>query len=166
MLTEVDAADQLAHDDEIHALRGDIRAQRAGARKLLEHVRRADVAVEVHCAAQLQQALFGTVFRRLRVPLRAADRAEQHTVAGKADLARALRQRHAELVDGAAAHGRLGIAEAVAEFLGRRVEHGDGLLHNLRADAVSPDHGDGLFHVSAPPFRAGRPSGRRCGSCP
>ena len=31
---------------------------------------------------------------------------------------------------------------------------------------VSPDHGDGLFHVRVPPFHAGRPSGRRCGSCP
>ena len=38
----------------------------------------------------------------------------------------------------------------MAEFGGHGVQHPDGLLHNLGADAVAPDHRNVLVHWAAP----------------
>ena len=80
VLAEVHAADELAHDDEVDAAFRDVGAQRAGGGELGEHLRRAHVRVEAHALAQLEQTALGTVGGGLIVPLRAADRTEQHAV--------------------------------------------------------------------------------------
>ena len=80
MLAEVHAADELAHDDEVDAAFRDVGAQRAGGGELGEHLGGAHVRIETHALAQLEQTALGTVGGGLIVPLRAADRTEQHAV--------------------------------------------------------------------------------------
>ena len=80
VLAEVHAADELAHDDEVDAAFRDVSAQRAGGGELGEHLGGAHVRVETHALAQLEQTALGTVGGGLVVPLRAADRTEQHAV--------------------------------------------------------------------------------------
>ena len=80
VLAEVHAADELAHDDEVDAAFRDVSAQRAGGGELGEHLGGAHICVEAHALAQLEQTALGTVGGGLIVPLRAADRTEQHAV--------------------------------------------------------------------------------------
>ena len=86
VLAEVHAADELAHNDKVDAVCRDVGAQWAGGGELGEHLRGADIRVEPHALAQLEQTALGTVGGGLIVPLRAADRTEQHAVRVAADL--------------------------------------------------------------------------------
>ena len=121
VLAEVHAADEFAHDDEVDAVCRDVSAQRAGGGELGEHLRRAHVRVEAHALAQLEQTALGTVGGGLIVPLRAADRTEQHAVRAAAGLKARIRQRHAEFVNGVAAHRRVDVGEGVAKLRGHGV---------------------------------------------
>ena len=121
MLAEVHAADELAHDDEVDAAFRDVGAQRAGGGELGEHLGGAHICVETHALAQLEKATLGTVGGGLVVPLRAADRAEQHAVRAAAGLKAQIRQRHAEFIDGVAAHRRVDVGEGVAKLRGHGV---------------------------------------------
>ncbi len=59
MLAEVDAADQLTHNDEVNALSTMDLFQRAGVRQLRPDLGRAVVGIQAHARAQAQQSLLG-----------------------------------------------------------------------------------------------------------
>ena len=70
--TKVDAADELAHDDDVHALRDGRLERRVGEQRVGREVRRADVGVEAERLAQREQARLGAHFA-VDAPLGAAD---------------------------------------------------------------------------------------------
>ena len=104
LLAEVDAAGELAHDEQVGAL-DDARAS-AGSRRssAVDGPHRAQVRVQARALAQAEQALLGA--RRVgvgRVPLRAADGREQDGVGRAAGGERLVGQRGAVGVDRRAA---------------------------------------------------------------
>ena len=103
LVAEVDAAGQLAHDEQVGA--GDpLRAQRARVEQRRARPDRAQVGVQAEALAEAEQALLGA--RRVgvgRVPLRPADGAEQHGVGVAAGLEHLVGERGAVLVDRGAA---------------------------------------------------------------
>ena len=77
---EVDAAGELAHDEQVGAL-DQLALERAGVVERRQRAHRAQVRVQAERLAQAEQALLGPRRGRVgRVPLRAADRGEQHGV--------------------------------------------------------------------------------------
>ena len=69
---KVDAADELAHDDDVHALRDGRLERRVGEERVGGEVGRPDVGVEAERLAQGEQAGFGAHFAG-DAPLGAAD---------------------------------------------------------------------------------------------
>jgi len=67
-LTKVDAADQLAHDHDVHALHH-LALEAGRVNELRQHRRRAQVGEALQARAQLQQAALRPQLRRQRVPL-------------------------------------------------------------------------------------------------
>ena len=84
-LAEVEPARELAHHQQVDAL-DHLAAQRRGVDQRREHLRRAQVREQAELLADAQQPLLGPHVDGQRVPLRAADGAQQHGAA----LARAL----------------------------------------------------------------------------
>jgi hypothetical protein len=81
---EVDATRQLAHDQQIRPAHP-LRAQRARVQQGVDDAHRAQVREQLEALAETQQALLGPRRARVRrVPLRAADCAEQDRVRGAA----------------------------------------------------------------------------------
>ena len=146
VIAEVHAADQLTHDDEVDALRHDLRLQGAGRGQLGPDLGRAVVGVQAHAGAQAQQALLRALLTGQALPLGAAHGTQQDAVGGQALVQLVLGQRVAVLVNGFAAHGSVGVVEGVAVLFGHLVKHADGLLDDLRAGAVAPDDSNVLFH--------------------
>ena len=106
-LAEIDAARQLAHDHQVEP--GDelaLQARCVGER--LEDHRRAQIGEQVHLLAQLEEAALGLQFERQLLPFRAADRAEQHGVAGERLLQGRFGQRGAVSIVGGTADQVLG----------------------------------------------------------
>ena len=102
-VAEVDAAGELAHDQQVGAL-DPLAPQRAGVEQRLAGPHRAQVGEQAQALAQAQQPLLGP--RRVGVgglPLRAADRAEQDRVGLAAGLEHLVGQRRAVGVDRGAA---------------------------------------------------------------
>ena len=141
LLAEVDAAGELAHDEQVGAL-DDLAPQRAGVQQRLDGAHRAQVRVQAEGLAQPEQPLLGARRVRVgRVPLRAADGGEQHRVGLAARGQGLVGQRGPVGVDRRAAERVLGegeVAEA-REDLERR--GGD-----LGADPVPWKHGDAHGH--------------------
>ena len=111
LLAEVDAAGELAHDEQVGAL-DDLAAQRAGVVERRQRADRAQVRVQAQALAQAEQALLGA--RRVgvgRVPLRAADGGEQHGVGAAAGGEDLVGQRDAVGVDRRAAEQVLLVGE-------------------------------------------------------
>ena len=131
-LAEVDAAGELADDQQVGA--GDaVLAQRAGAHQRRARPHRAQVRVEAHAFAQAEQALLGArVVGVRRVPFGTADRTEEDRIGGLAGVQHLIRQGDPVLVDRAAAHQPLVVAE-----LAERVEHFAGGADDLGTDPVS-----------------------------
>ena len=152
VLAEVGAADQLTHHQEVDALLHDFGAQGAGVLQLGDHLGGAQVGVQLHAGTQGQQALLGTDGGIDGIPLGAADGRQQSAVAGQAGGKAALRQGHAEGVDGVAAHGSFLINKGMTELGGNRIQNRDGLSHDFGADAVTPDDCNSLFHGRSPHF--------------
>ena len=150
MLAEVNVAGQLAADENVEAVADDFRLDRAGISERLVHLRRAQVDEQAQCGAQTEQRLLRTLFTRNLVPLRAADRAEQHGIRVLADLDGLIGQRDAVLVDRAAACEDLLEIELVAELLADLIEHEHSLGYDLRADAVTLDNSNIVFHGIMP----------------
>ena len=138
---EVDAAGEFADDQDVQ-VRDQFLLQRRCVGERREQQRRAQVREQVEAGAQPQQALLRALLHRQVVPLRAAHRAEQNGVGGACRFQRLRRQRRAVLVDGAAAHVRVGEVEVEAE----RVEHAHRVRHDLGADAVAWDDEDAMRH--------------------
>ena len=141
-VAEVDAAGQLADDQQVGALDA-LALQRAGVQQRRQRLDRAQVGVQPQALAQPEQSLLGP--RRVgvgRVPLRAADRAEQHRVGGAALLQHLVGERGAVGVDRGAA---------------------DQVLVDLDAAELVEQLGRGGADLGADPVagRAGRPSAIR-----
>ncbi len=81
-LAEIDAAGELADDHHVEPA-DDLRLQRRGIDERIEDHRRPQVGEQRQVLAQAQQAALGLLGERQRVPLRAADGAEQHGIGGE-----------------------------------------------------------------------------------
>ena len=165
VIAEVDAADQLTHDDEIDALCHDLRLQGAGRSQLGPDLRGAVVGVQAHARAEAEQTLFGPLLTGQTLPLGAADGTQQDAVRRKALVQLVLGEGVAVLVDGLAAHGCVGVVEGVAVLFGDLIEDADRLLDDLRAGAVAPDDSNVFFHngsfMQNSPSRFSRQTPRR-----
>jgi len=144
-LSEVRAARQLAHEQDVHAFE-QVGAQRGvpGQRGIDLH--RAQVGEQVEVLAQLEQALLRADRRGGVGPLRPADRAEQHGVGALAGGQRVVGERVPYGVDGAAAHHAFVVGEGVPVALGDAVEHAPRLRDDLRADPVAGESHDRCLH--------------------
>ena len=139
-LAEVDAAGQLAHDEQVDAL-DDLAPQRRGIGEPGDDGRGPQVREEAEILADAQQPLLGAHVDGERVPLRPADRAEQHRPAVAADVDDLVAQRRAVGVDRGAADQLLDELEREALPGRDRLEHAAGLHDHLGADAVSGQQG-------------------------
>ena len=147
VIAEVHAADQLTHDDEVDALRHDLRASggwpgpAAGqilAGRLLEYrpmpARRRSRPFSGRCSPGRPSHL-------------GPPTAPSRTLSAARHLSSSCwGSGVAVLVNGFAAHGGVGVVEGVAVLFGHLVKHADGLLDDLRAGAVAPDDSNVLFH--------------------
>ena len=136
-LAEIDAARQLAHNEDVELVADDAVFNRRSALQRLKNFSRPQVRIQPQRAADAEQSRLRALAAGQGIPLPAADRAEQHGIRLFAGLHRLLRQRLACCIDCAASHELLVIGKAEAEFLSRRVEHLDGLRHNFRADPIA-----------------------------
>ena len=152
VLAEVDAADELTHDDEVDALGHDLGLEGAGRGQLGPDLGRAVVGVQAHAGAQAQQALFRALLPGQALPFGAAHGTQQHAVGGQALVQLVLGQGVAVFVDGLAAHCGVGVVEGVAVLFGHLIENAEGLLHDLGAGAVAPDDSNVFFHSYGHPF--------------
>jgi hypothetical protein len=103
-LAEIDAADQFADEHDVQA-RDQIALQAGGVGQGFEAIGGAQVGEHVHRLAQAQQAGFRAQVARGARPLRAADGAHQHRVAGDGPVADLVQQRRAVGVIAGAAIG-------------------------------------------------------------
>ena len=158
MLSEVNAANQLPDNDKINSLVHNGLLQGRGIRQLRPDLGRTVVGVNAHAGSEPQQALFGTHIAGNIIPLRAANGTQQHTVGSAALVQLPLGQRIAILIDGAAAHIHIGIGKFVTVEVSHLIQHQQCLIHDLRADAVTANHCNILFHGLTPP--SARPAGR------
>ena len=114
------------------------------------HLRRAQIDEQTQCGAQTEQRLLRALCARNIVPLRAAYRAEQHGIRILADLDGFIGQRDAVLVDRAAACEDFLKMKLVAELFTDLIEHEHSLGYDLRADAVTLDNSNIVFHGIMP----------------
>ena len=149
LLAEVDAADQLAHDDEVSAL-DKLGLQRRILDERVSDLHGTQIRVKAETLPKTQNRLFRAQSRLYRIPLVAADSAEEHAVRRLRGGERRLRQRRAVLVISRAARIMLLIGERQMELFRRLFQHGDGCIRDFPADAVARYHYDLLFHQSAP----------------
>ena len=146
VLAEVDASDQLTHNDEVNTLVNDGLFQRGSVRQLRPDLGRAVVGVEAHARAQTQQPLLGALVAGQSLPLGAADGTEQDTVRAFALFQLGCRQRITEFVDGFAAHVGAGVGEGVAVPGRDLIQDAHRLGHDLGAGAVAVDQSDVFVH--------------------
>ena len=149
LLAEVDAADELAHDDEVSAL-DKLGLQRRVLDERVGDLHGAQIRVETKPLSEPQDRLFGAQCRLHLVPLVAADSAEEHAVRRLRCSERFLGQRRAVLVVRRAARIMRLVGERQMKFFRRLLQHGNSCIRDLPADAVACDHHDLLFHQSAP----------------
>ena len=153
-LAEVDAAGQLADDQEIGA-GDDLRLERGGVRQHGVQLRGAQVGVQAQLLAQAQQRALRAHVVGQAVPLGAAHGAEENRVARLRELERLLGKRPAGLVDGGAARVGRAELEGVAVLRGDLFEDLHGLRHDLGPDPVAGQDCDARLHVfSSPAWRA------------
>ena len=138
-LAEVNAAGQFADDHDVEAL-DDLGLQRGGIDQRVEHLGRAQVGEEVHLLAQAQQAALGLLAEIGGVPLRAADRTEQHGIGLEGGLHGVVAERHAVLVERGATDQVLGDVEADRALLAHPGNDLADFVHHLGADAVAGQH--------------------------
>jgi hypothetical protein len=135
-LAEIDAAGELAQDDDVEPFHHLALEARGFGERRVAH-RRPDVGEQAEVLAQPQQARLRAHVIRHRVPFRPADRAEDHRVGGLGLGHRVVGDRDAVGVVAAAAHQPLFGLEAVGAAI---VEEPDDLLHlghHFGTDAVA-----------------------------
>jgi hypothetical protein len=131
-LAEIDAAGQFADEHDVQA-RDQLALEAGGVGQGLEAIGRAQVGVDVHRLAQVQQAGFRAQVARGAGPLRAADRAHQHRVAGQGRVADLVGQgRAVGVVAGAAVDPLLDV-----QVGGQDLGHPAHLGADLGADPVA-----------------------------
>ena len=162
-LAEIDAAGQFAHDHQIEP--GDeLALQARGVGQRVEHHRRPQIGEQVHLLAQPQDAALGLQFERQAVPFRAADRAEQHRVAGDRLGQGLVGQRHA---DASSRRRRRPAPRLISKLRDvapvEKLDHAHDLAHDLRADAVAGQHQD--FAVGARVWATAQAPGRIMPNC-
>ena len=142
---EVDATGEFADEEQIDALE-DLGLERRRIAQRRQHRDGPQVGVDAEFGAQAQQRGLGP-HRRVRTPLRSADRAEQDGVRGKAARKRMRRQSVAVRVDRRSAEGKVFERELVATGALDGLQHAQTLGHHLGADAIAPKHRDARLHA-------------------
>ena len=140
-IAKVDAADELAHDDEVDAL-DEFRLQRRVLDERIGHLDWAQVGIEAEVLAQAEDGLLGAQGRVDIVPLVAADSTEENAVRRLTRLDRILRQRRAELVVGRAAGILIGVGKPKAELLVDLLEDFYRRIRDFLADTIARYHCD------------------------
>ena len=142
---EVDAAGELADEEQIDALE-DLGLERRGVAQRRQHRDGPQVGVDAEFGAQTQQRGLRT-HRRVRPPLRTADRAEQDGVGRETSGEGVGRQTVAVRVDGGAAERQVFERELVAAETLHSLQYTQALGHHLGADAVPAEHRDARLHA-------------------
>jgi hypothetical protein len=149
LVAEIDAAGQLAHDQQVHA--GEqMRLDRCRAKCGRMRCHRTQVGVKAQCLAQGEQALF-RAHAGVRVrPLRPAHRTQQYGIGVLAGVQRLLRQRRAAGINGGAANQVMLEVEAMAEVACHRSQHVNGGCGDFRTNAVTGQDNDFSMHGAIP----------------
>ncbi len=142
---EVDAAGELAHEQQIDA-RHDVALEGRGIGKRGVHGDGTQVGERPQLLAQPQQTALRAQRRIGRRPLRAANGAEQHRIGCQTGGQGGRRQGIAVRLDGSAAEGQGGELEIVAEALRNRLKAGAAGSGHLRADAITRQHRHARLH--------------------
>ena len=98
-LPEIDPAGKLAHDHQVEAA-DQLALQAGGVGERVKDHRRAQISEQLHLLAQPQNAALGAQLERQRIPLRSANRAKQHGIAGDRLGQGPVGQRDTRLVEG------------------------------------------------------------------
>lgn len=136
---EVDAADQLAHDEHVDVL---CVFERADVGERVEQFGGAKVGVKPHRLAHAEQRALGALFVRQRVVLRPSDRAQQHAVAVQALVEALLGERLTVFVVGGAAANAVFEIELVPELCPDLLKHADRARSDLGTYPVAGYDGD------------------------
>ena len=151
---EIDAARELAHDQDVEPL-DDLAFERGGIGQHRIEFRGTQVRIQAKLFAEAQQRPFRSHRVVEAFPFGAADGAEQDRVAFLGQSQGVVRQRPAGLVDCRAPDVRGLKFEAMAKARRDRFQHMDGLRHDFRADAVAGKHCNRRLHgLSIPVLRA------------
>ena len=145
-LAEIDAAGQLAQDQDVEPL-DQLALQRRGVGERRIADGGAEIGEDAELLAQPQQRRLRALLVGHLVPFRPADRAEDHRIGGERLRHRRLGDRHAMRVVGGAADQILLDLEGAEPGL---VHEGDDRLHlghDLRADAVAGKKEDAVRHL-------------------
>ena len=135
--TEVDAAREFAHTDEIRTAH-DLGPERRTVGQRIEQRHGAQVGKQSQRLAHPQQTLLGAhLGRGVVVVFRVADGPEQHGVGGEADAVRLVGIGVARGVDGRGAHQRRRIGDLVSELFRHAVQYLGGFGDDLGTDAVA-----------------------------
>ncbi len=144
-LTEVDAAGELAHDQDVQP-RHHFRLQAGGVRQLRIENRRAQVTEQLELGANAQQAPLRAQVSLHRVPLGTAHRAQQNGVRGPGRGQGFRRQRHPGGVYGGPAQQPVLELQVQAEAPVHDLQHFDRLGHDLRPDIITGQYQYFLSH--------------------
>ena len=159
-LAEIDAAGQLANEQDIEA-GDDLGLERRRVDQRGEGPRRAQVGEYAHAGAQGQQPCLGPHGIRLPGPLRPADRAHQHRIGGLGGSKRCRRQRHPVDIDCRAAEARLGHDDIESGGGVQLLDDTRRLTRHFGADAVAGEEEQGFGHRAAAPASHGRSAASR-----
>jgi hypothetical protein len=140
-LGEVQAAEQLAHDQDIGTAnaRG---SDRADVRQRVVAGDRTQVGEPAERLAERQESGLGPRDRGKMLERRMPDGAEQHRIGVQAGVARSWRQRHAHRTDGLGANRMLLEADVDPAGPSDSLEDAHGLARDLGSDAVTGQHRD------------------------
>src|SRR5262249_50159844 len=144
LFAEVQAAGQLAHENQIHVLQ-DLGLERGGGDQSRVDRDRAQVGKQAEQSPQIQKPLFRT-HRRLRIPLGSPDGADQHRRRAEAEVQGGRRKRSPGAIDGDASDRRLHQLELMAKTKSDRLQNPASLADYLRSDPVTGQHRNQRSH--------------------
>ena len=137
MLTEIDTARQLAHDEQIDAVFKHGLSHRRGRCERSKELCGAKICEKSKLFSDRKKRFFGALCGVDNVPFRTANRAKQHAVACLADLYRFLSQRDSVFVDRATADISVAICKFMTVFFGYRIKHLYRFIYDLGAYSVA-----------------------------
>ena len=145
LLSEIDAANQLAHDDEIDTAH-EFRLQRGVLDQSVCNLHGTQIGVETEPLAETQNRTLGAQGRLHAVPLRPADCTEEHAVRRLADRERVFGQRRAEFIIRRTARVARLVRQPEREFRIDGTQDAHGFLGDLLSDAVAWDDRNLIRH--------------------